>query len=439
MKKLICLIIFIIAANNNFAQNLDSGLIGKWLFTGNALDSSSYGNHGIVYKANLTQDRFGRVNNDYNFTYDSAVFGQRNCEIYVPYNSVFNVNKISVAVWIYPISYYWTGNSIHSSIIISRFQYGYSNPNGEVWGIGFEQTNTFAWLDAGTNNQTRVYAPPLQLNAWSLVVFTYDGTNMKLYINDSLKGTTPYSGAMNISGNSGISIGELNSANGYWYYTNGKIDDVRIYNRALTHQEIKLLFYPVPSAPSLVSPSNGGTNLAPNVLLDWNAVQYASSYRVQIANDSLFTSLVKDTSSVVQDSLRISPGILLSNVKYYWRVNATNISGTGIWSSVWNFRINQTGINQIGYGIPEIYSLEQNYPNPFNPVTKIRFAVTISGFITLKVFDILGKEIATLVNESLQPGIYETTFDASNLSTGIYFYRLRATGFTENKRMVLIK
>jgi hypothetical protein len=89
--------------------------------------------------------------------------------------------------------------------------------------------------------------------------------------------------------------------------------------------------------------------------------------------------------------------------------------------------------------IPEDYSISQNYPNPFNPSTEIEFNLPESGLITLKVFDILGKEITTLVNEQMQAGNYKLTFDASNLPSGIYFYSLHANDFVSTKKMVLLK
>ncbi len=113
-----------------------------------------------------------------------------------------------------------------------------------------------------------------------------------------------------------------------------------------------------------------------------------------------------------------------------------------------------TGFQPISNVIPEIFSLYQNYPNPFNPVTKIRFDIPLSkgvsegrGVLTqLIIYDILGRNIATLVNEQLQPGTYEVDFDGSSLPSGVYFYELSirqaasATGsFTEVKKMVLIK
>ncbi|MDD5360886.1 MAG: T9SS type A sorting domain-containing protein [Ignavibacteria bacterium] len=105
-----------------------------------------------------------------------------------------------------------------------------------------------------------------------------------------------------------------------------------------------------------------------------------------------------------------------------------------------------TGVQNISTIVPEKFSLSQNYPNPFNPVTKIKFSIPENGKlnigngnVTMKVFDMLGKEIATIVNERLNPGTYEVTFDGSKYSSGVYFYRLNAGSFTETKKMILLK
>ena len=89
--------------------------------------------------------------------------------------------------------------------------------------------------------------------------------------------------------------------------------------------------------------------------------------------------------------------------------------------------------------IPEEYKLVQNYPNPFNPTTTIRFTILVPGFTSLKVYDILGRELETLVNEDLSSGNYEIIFDASSLSSGVYFYKLTSGEFTESKKMILVK
>jgi photosystem II stability/assembly factor-like uncharacterized protein len=98
-----------------------------------------------------------------------------------------------------------------------------------------------------------------------------------------------------------------------------------------------------------------------------------------------------------------------------------------------------TGFIQQSNEIPDNYSLSQNYPNPFNPVTNINFQISKQGFVKLTVFDVLGKEIALLVSQSLSSGSYKIDFDASSLPSGTYFYRMQTESFSETKKMILIK
>ncbi len=99
-----------------------------------------------------------------------------------------------------------------------------------------------------------------------------------------------------------------------------------------------------------------------------------------------------------------------------------------------------TGIEDSrGENIPEQFNLSQNYPNPFNPSTKINYQISTAGIVSLKVYDVLGKEVATLVNEEKPVGSYEVNFNASRLSSGMYLYRLKAGNFVETKKMILLK
>jgi hypothetical protein len=98
-----------------------------------------------------------------------------------------------------------------------------------------------------------------------------------------------------------------------------------------------------------------------------------------------------------------------------------------------------TGVNNINSTTPEKFYLSQNYPNPFNPVTKINFGVPKAGITTLKVYDILGNLVYTLVNGNLQPGNYNYEFDGSDLSSGIYYFKLTSGDFSDVKKMTLIK
>lgn len=98
-----------------------------------------------------------------------------------------------------------------------------------------------------------------------------------------------------------------------------------------------------------------------------------------------------------------------------------------------------TSVHSVNAEIPAKYDLSQNYPNPFNPRTVISFQLPAVSDAVLKVYDVTGKEAATLVNERLQPGTYETTFDGTGLNSGVYFYKLITNSFTETKKMLLIK
>lgn len=97
------------------------------------------------------------------------------------------------------------------------------------------------------------------------------------------------------------------------------------------------------------------------------------------------------------------------------------------------------GITPIAGEIPRNYNLSQNYPNPFNPVTNIKLSVPEAGFVKLVVYDIMGREVKTLVSENLKPGVYLADWDASLAASGVYFYKLMTDDYTETKRMVLIK
>lgn len=98
-----------------------------------------------------------------------------------------------------------------------------------------------------------------------------------------------------------------------------------------------------------------------------------------------------------------------------------------------------TSIQQTSTQTPDAYKLSQNYPNPFNPSTSINFDIVDKGFVSLKVYDMLGREVANLVNKELKSGSYTYNFNASRLNSGIYFYKLQTGNFVETKKMILVK
>ena len=115
---------------------------------------------------------------------------------------------------------------------------------------------------------------------------------------------------------------------------------------------------------------------------------------------------------------------VFSAIVTWVRSNGGLITGTG---------------NNTALTIPDSYQLSQNYPNPFNPSTKINFTIPVNGQVSLKVYDVLGKEVMSLVNDVMTAGRHEVTFNGSNLNSGTYFYRLQSGNFVETKKMLLVK
>jgi len=103
------------------------------------------------------------------------------------------------------------------------------------------------------------------------------------------------------------------------------------------------------------------------------------------------------------------------------------------------FSTTVSDVKELPNAVPSDFSLNQNYPNPFNPTTNIRFSLPEANQVTLKVYDMLGQEVATLVNEFMNAGSFEVTFDASNLSNGVYMYSIKTDNFTATKKMILMK
>ena len=132
----------------------------------------------------------------------------------------------------------------------------------------------------------------------------------------------------------------------------------------------------------------------------------------------------------------------LSQIKIRFRLSSDYLTNDDGWY-VDDVKISSYNLDPVGISsnneIANSYSLSQNFPNPFNPVTNMEFGISKMGFVSLKIFDVLGKEVATLVNENLQPGTYKYNFDASNLSSGIYFYRIKAGDFVQTRSMMLLK
>ena len=196
--------------------------------------------------------------------------------------------------------------------------------------------------------------------------------------------------------------------------------------------------YSAPDAPiDLVSPESGCVESGDDVLLEWHQQAEACYFRIQISEKA-------DFSEVFYDRQIPNTSLILGDLKdmrtYYWRVCAVNVAGCGPWSEVRSFTTKQmSAVNDENLILPKAFTLYPNKPNPFNPSTTITFDVPLASHVELRVFDMLGREVATLVNERCQPGQHRVTFDAGQLASGLYFYRIRMGDFEQTRKMLLVR
>ncbi|MFH0990088.1 MAG: endo-1,4-beta-xylanase [bacterium] len=191
-----------------------------------------------------------------------------------------------------------------------------------------------------------------------------------------------------------------------------------------------------PPRPVPISPMTAG-GVQRNPVLVWHPSDSATSYHVQASGDILFTSTVIDTT--VKDTLvQLKP--LAANTRYYWRVSGVNQYGESEYSTAAVF-VTGDAISSVetAGGIPADYRLSQNYPNPFNPATRITFSLPERSHVSLKIYSLLGSEVATLVDGIHPAGTHEIVFNAQGLGSGVYLYRLSAKGVTLTKKCILLR
>jgi hypothetical protein len=191
-----------------------------------------------------------------------------------------------------------------------------------------------------------------------------------------------------------------------------------------------------PAAPIQTSPVDNAINTSLNPTLSWNPIAEATYYELQVSAFSNFPDYVYDDTT---SGLSRTIGPLNLGTNYYWRVRARNAGGFGSFSSARIFKtILTSAVENLDGGIPREFALSQNYPNPFNPSTTISFALPNECHVSLKVFNLLGKEVATLVLQELGAGYFKVRWLA-DVPSGTYIYLLQAGGFVQTKKMILLK
>jgi PKD repeat protein len=197
-----------------------------------------------------------------------------------------------------------------------------------------------------------------------------------------------------------------------------------------------------PEQPTLHSPTNGDSLFTTTCSLVWGKLSHTTNYQLQLAFNSSFSQIHTDTT-ILDTVLTIYD--LDSGLEYFWRVRGKNITADGPWSITRSFMIVPvTGMQATANVLPESYRLLHNYPNPFNPITRINFKLPNASHVVMKIYDIFGREVRTLVEKQYEAGRYYLTWDARDdygdfVSSGIYIYEIKAGKFSQAKKMTLIK
>jgi hypothetical protein len=209
-------------------------------------------------------------------------------------------------------------------------------------------------------------------------------------------------------------------------------------NAGGTSESLVSRFTTVLAEPDLLSPADSAAGISTEVTCRWSVVKGAEFYVLHVARDKSFQIGLQNYSAIADTAFKISG--LAPNVVYYWRVAAGHAGKLSNWSQVRFFATITSTVRETTNGeIPVDFKLEQNFPNPFNPTTTIAFALPQSSSVELIIYDTKGAFVAELINHHFAAGKYEVDWKANSLTSGVYFYRLRAGEFVATKTMLFIK
>jgi len=195
---------------------------------------------------------------------------------------------------------------------------------------------------------------------------------------------------------------------------------------------------PTAMPPDLLSPEDGSSGVSITPTLNWRSANAALRYRVQVATDAEFSSLFLDESAVVDTSLQLTN--LDGETTYFWRVNSNTGDGISDWSEVWSFTTEIVStVDGSTEETPNRFTLHQNYPNPFNPTTTITFDLPEDSFVTLRIYNARGQEVATLVSKQLNAGQHRYDWQATGMASGVYFCRLQSGDLVNTRKMLLVQ
>ncbi|MBX7047401.1 MAG: T9SS type A sorting domain-containing protein [Ignavibacteria bacterium] len=340
----------------------------------------------------------------------------------------------------------------------------YSN---QSYAIGFPNIHKIGRPSAGVSSDGSTIFCTFMVRDTNSMYMTWGGTldnrmnYYDVYLISSSDGGTTWSTPDKLTSNSTPkydwsypSISPTNDYDANFNYVNiilqkDTIPGSWMYRREFTEQELtnsKPFFIraaytrPAPLPPgNLASPANNQNGVVTNPTLSWMMTSGATSYKLQISTDRYFSNIIYTRTNLTSPNHQVAVGTLGLNTDYWWRIQPVIGAAAGLYSDGWGFHTRTTGVQNVSSNVPSVYKLYNNYPNPFNPATKIKFDLPKNSYVKINVFDVTGRMINEIVNQNLSAGSYETEFNGSNLSSGIYYYRIEAGDFVETKKMILVK
>ena len=396
--------------------------------SGNNLFAGTYNNGGVFFSTNAGTNWSPVNNNLPNLGINDLYVDGNNLYAATYYADIHrttnNGDNWNILLPVTPATSFSAVTVINNYIFAGNGMYIYrSSDNGATWstvynGSCYSLSNNNGILFAGMNNSIvrstdlgTTWFPTYTPGVYS---FAFSGNN--------IYAGTGGNGQILLSSDNGVTWNILLSG------SFGTVRAMAIYNN--------VIFAGTSSSGVLKSTDMGITWAVCNVGLGSTSISHMIMYyqNVFVTSDNIYVSTNYGSSwTIVSYGLNSAFPQRLAIIYPYIFVGTSG-------NSVWRRPLSEiVGVNDPGVNIPKDFLLGQNYPNPFNPVTNIKYQIAKSSYVQLKIYDLLGKEVATLVNSQLQPGTYSVLWDGTNYPSGVYFYRIQSGSFTDAKKMTLVK
>lgn len=390
-----------------------NGLVGWWPFSGNANDSSGNNNNGTVFGATLTTDRFGNANSAYQFDGSSSFITIPNSA------SLQSPNyRLTMSAWVNLAGYSLVGQPFNP--ILSKNNDG-ANAYMYRFTVNFAGQGFYASLN-NWNNNTGGFGDTLNVSEWYLLTAVLDSNISYFYLNDSLIGTQVF--ATNITtDNYPLEIGR--DMPGITEIFNGKIDDIGIWNRALTQQEINNLYNGCQISVA-TQPNSLTININSTAQFIIGSLDPGATYQWQTGSGTGFQNLnsLGQFSGTNDDTLTIT-NTTMSNNNQLFRCIISSGSCTDT-SAIANLVVvNNVGVNEISQS--DLYFI---YPNPAQQTINVKAVSKLTG-ADYNVYDNIGQKVLT---GNIESG--NTSIDLGSLSSGIYFLNI---GENLNRKFMIIR